>query len=273
MERDAVEHHEIFLSGLRVKVRSSCARTNRHLRCHWSAATTPIVETESACEIEVIADDSPRIKVDGEVVWSDEQRDYLAAGFEQWLYRLGFARHKARFVVFHAAALVTEGATFVFSGPSGAGKSSLALAAVRRGWRYFSDEFVVTDGQRLWGWPRAIRFDAPEPGGLRPSYLQGLDCDEDAVHSTERAAPPYYPVAPEVLQRSPRPAGEVRLVSIERGAQTALTEVSATIALQRWTEASFFEPSVSLGALVGTSKAWSASWRHPDELLDLIEAT
>ena len=272
MERDALEHHEIFLSGLRVAVRSSCARTNRYLRCHWAAASTPIVEPDSLCEIEVIDDESPRIEIDGEVVWSDDERDYLVAGFEQCLYRLAFARHRARLAVFHAAALATEGATFVFAGPSGAGKSSLALAAVRRGWRYFTDEFVVTDGKRLWGWPRAIRFDAPEPGARRPSYLRGLDCDVDAVSSSPEAAPPYYRVPGDALERAPRPAEEVRFVRIERGARTELTEVSAIVALQQWTEASFFEPSVSLGALVGGSRAWHASWRHPDELIELIEA-
>ena len=271
MERDVLEQHEIFLSGLRVAVRSSCGRTNRYLERHWSAARSPLVEPESLCEIEVIADSSPRIEVDGEVVWSDSERDYLVAGFEQCLYRLALARHKARLVVFHAAALVTDDATFVFVGPSGAGKSSLALAGVRRGWRYFTDEFVVTDGDRLWGWPRAIRFDAAEAGALQPSYLEDLDRDVDEADSAEGPAAPYYVVCGASLQPSPRPAREVRLVSIERGEQTTLTEVSPLVALQRWTEASFFSPSVPLGGLVGTSRAWSASWRHPAELIDLIE--
>ena len=86
------------------------------------------MEPEATCEIDVIADRAPRIVVDGEVLWSDGVVEDLVAGFEQWLYRLALARHKRRFVVFHAAALASDTKTFVFSGPSGAGKSSLALA-------------------------------------------------------------------------------------------------------------------------------------------------
>lgn len=270
MARGNLERHEIFLSGLRVGVRSSCARTNRYLRRHWAAATLPIVEPDAECEIEVLAESYPRIVVDGEVLWSDGVVEDLVAGFEQWLYRLALARHKRRFAVFHAAALVSDRRTVVFSGPSGAGKSSLALAAVRRGWKYFSDEFVVCDGRRLWGWPRAIRFDPPEPGAQRPDYLRGLDQDDDAVESPQDAAP-YYAVPGEALQRVACSARDVHFVGIERGAQTSLSPVSAAIGLKYWTEASFFEPSIPLGSLVGADRAWRASWRHPDELVDLIE--
>ena len=273
MERGNLEQHEIFLSGLRVGVRSSCTKTSRYLRRHWSAAKSPIVQPEARCDIEVIANGSPRIVVDGEILWADGEVEDLVAGFEQWLYRLALARHKREFAVFHAAALVSNRATFVFSGPSGAGKSSLALAAVRRGWKYFSDEFVVTDGQRLWGWPRAIRFDPPEPGARRPEYLAGLDDDEDAVEPGQDAAPPYYAVHSRALQRVACSVDDVRFVSIERGTRTALAPILPTAGLKHWIEASFFEPRISLGALVGRDRTWRASWRHPDELIDLIERT
>jgi hypothetical protein len=268
--RGNLEQHEIFLSGLRVGVRSSCARTSRYLRRHWTAATLPIVEPDANCEIEVLVEGYPRIVVDGEVLWSDGPAEDLVAGFEQWLYRLALARHKRRFVVFHAAALASARGTIVFSGPSGAGKSSLALAAVRRGWKYFSDEFVVSDGRRIWGWPRAIRFDPPKPGAQPPGYLRDLDRDDDAVESRAQAAP-YYAVPDHALQRAPCSASEVHFVQVERGAQTTLTPLSPTIALKCLTEASFFEPAIALGSLVGADRAWRASWRHPDELIDVIE--
>jgi hypothetical protein len=273
VERGNLKEHEIFLSGLRVGVRSSCTTTNRYLRRHWSAAKSPIVQPESRCDMEVLADGSPRIVVDGEVLWSDGEVEHLVAGFEQWLYRIALARHKRQLAVFHAAALVSDRATFVFSGPSGAGKSSLALAAVRRGWKYFSDEFVVTDGQRIWGWPRAIRFDPPKPGARRPDYLVGLDDDDDAVEPGRDAAPPYFPVHGDALQRVACSAHDVRFVRVERGARTALVPTSPSVGLKHWIEASFFEPRISLGTLVGRDRAWRASWRHPDELIDLIEST
>ena len=274
METGTLEQHEIFLSGLRVRVRSSCTRTNRYLRRHWSAAKSPIVRPEAACDIEVIAsDDSPRIVLDGEVVWSDDEAEDLVAGFEDRLYRVALARHKSRFAVFHAAALVSDGSTVVFSGPSGAGKSSLALAAVRRGWRYFSDEFVVTDGQLVWGWPRAIRFDPSESGARRPDYLDGLDIDDDAMASHPHDASPYYAIPGHALQRAPSSAHDVRFVRIERGEKTAMAPVSTGVGLKYWTEAAFFMPTMSLGALVGADRSCRASWRHPDELIDLLERT
>ena len=273
MARGNLEQHEIFLSGLRVRVRSSCTRTNRYLQRHWSAAKVPILQPEARCDIEVIADVSPRIVLDGEVVWADGIVEDLVAGFEQWLYRAALAQHRGRLGVFHAAALVSDGTTVVFSGPSGAGKSSLALAAVRRGWKYFSDEFVVTDGQRVWGWPRAIRFDPPEPGAPCPDYLVGLDNDHDAVESQRDPAPPYYAVSDSALQRVASSAHEVRFVRVERGADTTLARVPTTVGLKYWTEAAFFEPTMSLGALVGLDRTWRASWRHPEELIDLIAAT
>jgi hypothetical protein len=225
---------------------------------------------EASCDIEVIADGSPRIVVDGEVVWAGGVVEDLVAGFEQWLYRAALEQHQGRFGVFHAAALVSDGATVVFSGPSGAGKSSLALAAVRRGWKYFSDEFVVTDGQRVWGWPRAIRFDPTEPGTPCPDYLRDLDTDDDAVESQQDVAPPYYAVAGDALQRAACSAREVRFVSVERGTHTTLSHVSTSVGLKYWTEAAFFEPTMSLGSLVGLGRTWRASWRHPEELIDMI---
>lgn len=271
MERRNLERHAIFLSGLRVGVQSSCAKTNLYLRRHWSAAKFPIMPPEGGFDIEVLTDESPRIIVDGEEVWSGGLAEDLVAGFEQWLYRGALGRHKRRFSVFHAAALVSDSGTFVFSGPSGAGKSSLALAAVRRGWRYFSDEFVVTDGQRIWGWPRAIRFDPPRPGLRRPQYLVGLECDDDQWSSEPDRRAPYYTVEGDALQRATCPAKDVHFVHVERGAQTTLSPVSPALGLKYWTEAAFFEPSMSLGALVGAQRTWRASWRDPNELIDLIE--
>jgi hypothetical protein len=213
---------------------------------------------EASCDIEVIADGSPRIVVDGEVVWAGGVVEDLVAGFEQWLYRAALEQHQGRFGVFHAAALVSDGATVVFSGPSGAGKSSLALAAVRRGWKYFSDEL------------RAIRFDPTEPGTPCPDYLRDLDTDDDAVESQQDVAPPYYAVAGDALQRAACSAREVRFVSVERGTHTTLSHVSTSVGLKYWTEAAFFEPTMSLGSLVGLGRTWRASWRHPEELIDMI---
>jgi hypothetical protein len=75
------------------------------------------------------------------------------------------------------------------------------------------------------------------------------------------------------LQRVAAPAREVRFVSVARGAHTTLEPISTSVGLKHWTEAAFFEPAISLGALVGAHRTWRASWRHPDELIDLIATT
>ena len=272
MERTKVERHDVYLSDVHFRIRSSCAITNRYLRRHWSGATAPIVEPTERCDVEVIADDSPRIVVDGEVLWSDGELEDLVAGFEQRLYGLAIARHRRRFAVFHAAAVVSEQASVVFAGCSGAGKSSLALAAVRRGWRYFSDEFVVADGRRLWGWPRAIRFDPPTAGAQTPDYLADLPLDPDALECNRDAGPPFFTVPEGSLERTATPAHEVHFVHVERGAATTLSPATPSLGLKFWTEAAFYEPEVPLGSLVGVERAWRASWRHPDELIALFES-
>lgn len=272
MERTKIERHDVYLSDVHFRIRSSCATTNRYLRRHWSGAAAPIVEPRGRCDVEVIADDSPRIVVDDEVLWSDGAPGDLVSGFEERLYQLALARHRRRFAVFHAAALVSDQATVVFAGRSGAGKSSLALAAVRRGWRYLSDEFVVTDGRRLWGWPRAIRFDPPTPGVQRPDYLADLPLDSDALECDQEEGPPYFSVPEGSLARAATPAREVHFVHVQRGADTTLSPATPYTGLKYWTEAAFFEPDVPLGSLVGVERAWRASWRHPDELIALFES-
>lgn len=272
MERSNVERHDLYLSDVHFRVRSSCPVTNRYLRRHWSGATAPIVEPTDRCDVEVVADHSPRVVVDGEVLWSEGLLEDLVAGFEQRLYGVAMARHRRRFAVFHAAALVSNRGAVVFAGCSGAGKSSLALAAVRRGWRYFSDEFVVTDGRMLWGWPRAIRFDPPSPDAKRPDYLADLPLDPDALECDWKRRPPFFAVPERSLERAPWPAREVHFVRVERGADTTLSPATPSLGLKYWTEAGFYDPEVSLGYLVGVERAWRASWRHPDELIALFES-
>ncbi len=123
------------------------------------------------------------------------------------------------------------------------------------------------------GWPRAIRFDPPEPGAPCPCYLVDLDTDQDAVASPQDAAPPYYAASGNALQRVACSANDVHFVSVERGTHTTLTQVSTSVGLKYWTEAAFFEPTMSLGALVGVHRTWRASWRDPEELIDLIATT
>ena len=157
-----------------------------------------------------------------------------------------------------------NGTTFVFCGPSGAGKSTLSVAAARRGYRYYSDEFVVTDGSSLWGWPRTPHF-GPHPNSAHlPSWWMGIGAPNE--EGTYRAPVPLTQVAKE-----PASSSSVHFISIEQGPATEVVPIAPTTAIARWLEAAFLEPPMSLGGLVRPGRAWRASWRHPDELLDALE--
>ena len=184
--------------------------------------------------------------------------------FELVLQRKLFDLHSDRLGVFHAAAFEIHGTAWVLCGPSGAGKSSLSLAALARGFRYYTDEFVVTNGTAVWGWPRTPQFGAPDDRKPLPDWLISTEPADE--HGTRRRPVPRGQVARDVV-----PAQRVHVVSIGQGPRTLLEPISATMALRCWHEAAFFSSPVSLGRLVGLGRTWRAQWRHPDELLDTLE--
>lgn len=65
----------------------------------------------------------------------------------------------------HAAAVAWHGRTAVLSASPGTGKSTLALAALRHGFEYLSDELAPIDLQRftVQPYPRALCLKAPPP--------------------------------------------------------------------------------------------------------------
>lgn len=267
---DAPVGHVLFLSDLRYDIRSSCGHVSAYLEQHWQAAQTPTIDTRRTHRVDVCDGDRARIDIDAETAWLFEDEEHAEA-FELLLYRRTLADHEGRFSVFHAAAVADDEHVLVFCGPSGAGKSSLALAAVRRGHQYFTDEFFVTDGHDVWGWPRALRFDPPTPDAALPPWLADLDIDPCNADNPTSAR--FRIVPPDLRSPSARPVRSVHFVAIEHGAQTTITPMQPLQALQHWHEASFFEPPAPLGSLCGAGRCWRASWRTPDELLDALELT
>lgn len=257
-------NHTLYFSDVRVEIDSDCPEVDAWLRDHWQGGRRPIVETTKTRSVEVRASRDLVIAFDGEIVWHQPRDATPADAFELVLYRRLLCDHFERLGVFHGAAVQTRGTAFVFCGPSGAGKSTLSVAAARRGYHYYSDEFVVTDGSSLWGWPRTPHF-GPDPDATTlPSWLMGIGApDGDGMI---RASLPLNQVATE-----PASSSRVHFVSIARGSTTRVAPLAPATAIARWLEAAFLEPPTSLGGLVGPGRAWQAHWRHPDELLDALE--
>src|SRR5512139_856086 len=120
-------------------------------------------------------DDGLRIYSGGEHAGGSARREDLAFAIERFLYAAMPAWHAPPRVILHAAGVVLGETMLVLAGRSGAGKSSLARALTERGARYATDELVVTDGERIWGIPRAIQFDAVPIDAPLPPWLGEVD--------------------------------------------------------------------------------------------------
>lgn len=257
--------HTLFFSDARLELECDCDALNDAIEKDWGAAQHPMLRTTKTHRLGVHATDTLTLNFDDECVWREPLDGAPADAFEWVLYRRMFAEHHPRFGVFHGAAVVSNEVAWLFCGPSGAGKSSLSVAASRRGYDYYSDEFVVTDGSAIWGWPRTPHFDPPSSSSdALPSWLVGIGAPDE--HGTYR-----QPVRREQVARAPTLAGRVQVVLVERGPMTELAPVASRTALQALSEAAFFESSVPLGALVAPSRTWRGVWRHPEELLDALE--
>jgi hypothetical protein len=242
----------------------------------------PIVPATRIANIEVGAVDGDRacsILLDGELVAVAEQPPDVLPLIEAALYQALYAQRGAR-VLLHAACVVLPGCDepLVLVGPSGAGKSSLALAALERGYRYFTDELTVTDGVHVWGVPRAVQFEPVHASQALPARLAASDLGlyalrmggADDLIETLGAVPVRVPVSHE-LMLTPLLARMARVIRIERSTTTACEPLDSLDALAELHEASFGAPSLSLGTFVGRGRAFRLTWREPAEGLSRLE--
>jgi hypothetical protein len=258
--------HTLFFSDARLELECDCEAVNDAIAADWGSARRPMLDTMKSHHLGVYATDTLTVTFDDEIVWSEPLDQTPTDPFEWVLYRKMFAEHHDRFGVLHGAAVVSNQIAWLLCGPSGAGKSSLSVAALRRGYDYYSDEFVVTDGSAIWGWPRTPHFGPPQRDTDRlPSWFADMGAPDE--HGTHRRPVPHEQVA-----KAPTPADRVHLVFIEQGSTTALTPLEPMAALQCLSEAAFFESSVPFGKLVARGRTWRGVWRHPDEILDALES-
>lgn len=274
----------LFLSEVEVRVHCPLPDAMAALSELWAGCRVPMVPPTKRVRIEVGALEGDRacsILLDEQLIAVAEQPADVVPLIESALYKALHAPDPTR-ALLHAACVVIPGCdeTLVFVGPSGAGKSSMALAAVERGYRYVTDELTVTDGERLWGVPRAIQFEPVHASQALPPRLAASDLGLYAVRmggggdqlEALGAVPVRVPVAHE-LTMAALPVRASRIIRIDRGTSAQCEVLSALDALSELHEASFAKPSFSLGAMVGRGRAFRLTWRDPAEGLALLERT
>ena len=260
-----VTEQALYFSDVRLDVKCDCARIDEWIEGRWRGARRPILPTRKTFRVDVDTRAALRIAFEGEPICEVPVGPTPEHVFEVYLYGSMLAEHRRRFGVFHGGAVTSSGVAWVFCGPSGAGKSTLVTSALTRGYRYFTDEYVVTDGTDLWGWPRTPEVDVAGSGlEARPAWLDGFQPADE--HGTAR-----YPLRVRQVASATTPAELVHFVYLEPGARTDVRPLPPVEALRHWYEAAFHDSPAALGKLAGRGRTWRATWRDPDELLDQLE--
>lgn len=260
-----VTEHTLYFSDVRIELQCNSVRISDWVERRWRGARQSMLPMRGSFRVDVQAERSLRIVFEDELLCDVPVGPTPENLFEVYLYRSMLAEHGRRFGVFHGGAVVSNGTPWVFCGPSGAGKSALVTAALRRGYCYFTDEFIVTDGKHLWGWPRTPEVDVhSRPATTHVDWLRFFERVDE--HGTAA-----YPLRPTQVAQAPASADLVRFVHLSPGGATRIQALSAPETLRHWHEAAFHDSPVDLGALAGRGRTWTATWRDPDELLDRLE--
>jgi hypothetical protein len=261
-----------FVSHVGVEVRSSLEDVVQSLSGVWAGCAKPIVPTTCALRFTAEAcGDGFSITGDDQVLCNPELREDVLPLLESAIYRAIPAWHDLQ-VLLHAACVRRGPTSLLLLGRSGAGKSSLALAAVRRGFEYYSDEITITDGMRVWGVPRAIQFEPIADGGQPPPWAPEVDLQHYHLRlpGGRRATLPFWLPPADQIPTAPAAANQLCVYAVERGPATLLEPCSPIEALALLHEAAFRPPSLDLGRLVRPGRCGRLSWRDPESAIDLL---
>ncbi len=175
----------------------------------------------------------------------------------------------------HAAALGCHEKPILFLGDSGAGKSTLSHQAVEAGFSYFSDDLTFFHDSRIFGVPRAIRFE-PVPWDWEPApYLKTFDLQTCRYVDEEgyEMRIPVYRVDPHQVPRHPLSSAQAWLFFLKRDASTWLEPLSAPDALARL-YAAFIEEEPGDGsnpaAMISNKRSFVLHWSDPHEALRVV---
>jgi hypothetical protein len=262
---------ELFASHVRVVIESRLASATAALQAIWAAASSPYVPTRQVERFSVEPDADGWSVLHGDrTVHTGLADDDVAPAAEGAIYR-GLLDWHSQHTVFHAACVVHGRTPALFVGDSGSGKSSLALCAVRAGFDYFGDEHVITDGNLVWGLPRAIQFDVIGSDEQLPDWLEGADTSSYRLRDRDgrRKVLPFFSVGERAARRA-LPAAEARVFFLHTARSTSLRPRSPLEALQGLHEAALGTPHAALGTLVGPSRAFELEWSDPHAAIEQV---
>jgi hypothetical protein len=242
------------------------------LSCIWARCAYPMLPTTRIARFAAEAlEHGFSVTSEGQESSRAELREDVLPLLESAIYRALPAWHDQH-VLLHAACLRRGQTTVLLLGRSGAGKSSLALTAVRRGFEYFSDELTVTEGQRVWGVPRAIQFEPIADGGKPPPWAREVDLERYRLRLSDgrQGMLPFWLPPAETIPTAPAVADKVCVYAVERGPATRLEPCSPVEALASLHEAAFRAPWLDLGRLVRSGHCGRLRWCEPESAIDLL---
>ncbi len=160
--------------------------------------------------------------------------DPLAAAFygAAELFAASF-RHLPAHDTFYGAGLAIGDGAILLSAPSGTGKTTLALECLRRGARFYADEFVFVERStaRVHGFSRTLMVREEARGLIGDAALQAL-LDRSALHATTAAKNAWRLIAAhdafgERVLAEPLPLRHIVLLTRSAGRAARLTQISA----------------------------------------------
>lgn len=268
------------LAGITFRISSdeACAEGLRRFEEAWSSAprdptnaSTPNLNVHAFLDG---ASNAVHVEVGSHIDTDGYRPEHAHWAIETAVFR-ALSRHVAPARrMMHAGSVTKNGRGFLFVGPSGAGKSSVCFSAVRRGYRYLSDESIVTDGRTAWGIPRAIQFDPPASHGAPfPKWLESAPLDYDLYSVLGADGGVIRPLFVPGLTHTDETcnAEDLIVVSLRRGGVDSIERRSAVQVLTALLEATFLPiVDVDFGRLAGRG-GFALTWSDPDTALSLLE--
>jgi hypothetical protein len=258
------------LSHLRVEL-SCSGQTAALARTLWGACKKVVEPTlEEAYEVREVAGVA-EILARGELLRTTHEPCDVVPYLEQLCYSRMHETTPEHTLFLHGAMVVNAGRPLLLLGPSGSGKSTLSLCAVRTGLAYATDEFIATDGESVWGVPRAIQFDVVSAGSGLPPWLAGVDETRYRLrrHDGSRGVVPLW--SPPRRRLAPAgAAARATIVAIQRAESDHLETCDPIESMRMLHEAAYARPQLDLGALVSAKRGVRLSWADPRVALGLL---
>lgn len=254
----------IHISELRLEVRCSDARAMRALGAAWAPASKPVIPTARTLRVDVLTDPL-HVLFDGERVATAADPGQITPLIEAEIHERLTSWHPPPRVLFHAAAVCSQGRGYLLSGPSEAGKSTLARAMVEEGATYLTDEVTVFGDGRVWGLARTPQLDPIVPGAALPARYGAFSVDTESYryewHTGPRAVP-LMPVAQRQVERTPVPAASTRVVIVGQGEKDRVTMLQRTTAAASLLDERRSEVRTDVGPLF-TENPVGLTWSNP----------